>query len=207
MIGCSYSSPNPDANWRSIAGILNEYADCYLVDTVSLTWSTRNSFIAWASDFYGHNDMDIVSLHLWQCFSTLMCWPQLEVYVPNDWVNCVAMASCGFLRSGNGDLTYEEQKSHFTAWALMKSPLLIGTGVSSYYPFPHWPFTWHLMVIWAQLSTIPERSLSILMNTEIIDINQDSVIGTSIMPFRWGINVCSANTTGIRSSLYWWSVT
>lgn len=32
--------------------------------------------------------------------------------------------------SGNGNLTYEEQKSHFTAWALMKSPLLIGTNVS-----------------------------------------------------------------------------
>lgn len=32
--------------------------------------------------------------------------------------------------SGNGDLTYDEQKSHFTAWALMKSPLLIGTDVS-----------------------------------------------------------------------------
>jgi hypothetical protein len=26
---------------------------------------------------------------------------------------------------GNGDLTFEESKSHFTAWALMKSPLLI----------------------------------------------------------------------------------
>jgi hypothetical protein len=32
--------------------------------------------------------------------------------------------------SGNGPLTYEEAKSHFTAWALMKSPLLIGTDVS-----------------------------------------------------------------------------
>jgi hypothetical protein len=26
---------------------------------------------------------------------------------------------------GNGDLTYDEAKSHFTAWAFMKSPLLI----------------------------------------------------------------------------------
>ena len=34
--------------------------------------------------------------------------------------------------SGNGPLTYEETKSHFTAWALMKSPLLIGTHVSSH---------------------------------------------------------------------------
>lgn len=31
--------------------------------------------------------------------------------------------------SGNGNLTYDEKKSHWTAWALMKSPLFIGTNV------------------------------------------------------------------------------
>jgi hypothetical protein len=31
--------------------------------------------------------------------------------------------------------------------------------------------------------------LSILKNQEIIAINQDSIYGTSISPFRWGINV------------------
>ncbi|RPD59108.1 glycoside hydrolase family 27 protein [Lentinus tigrinus ALCF2SS1-6] len=101
---------SPD--WGSIASIINQ-----------------NSFIAWASDFYGHNDMDI-----------------LEV--------------------GNGDLTYEEAKTHFTAWALMKSPLLIGT----------------------DLSNISDSDLSILKNEEVIAINQDPVVGTSVTPFRWGIN-------------------
>jgi hypothetical protein len=33
--------------------------------------------------------------------------------------------------SGNGDLAYEEAKTHFTAWALMKSPLLISAHVSA----------------------------------------------------------------------------
>ncbi|KAI0676620.1 glycoside hydrolase family 27 protein [Trametes maxima] len=99
-------------NWGSITDIINQ-----------------NSFIAWASDFYGHNDMDI-----------------LEV--------------------GNGDLTYEEAKTHFTAWALMKSPLLIGT----------------------DLSKIRKRDLSILKNQEILAISQDPVVGTSVTPFRWGIN-------------------
>ncbi|KAJ3508287.1 hypothetical protein NLJ89_g5844 [Agrocybe chaxingu] len=89
----------------------------------------RNSFIASVSDFYGHNDMDILEI-------------------------------------GNGDLTYEEAKSHFTAWALMKSPLLIST----------------------DLSKITEQTLSILKNKEIIAINQDPVVGTSITPFRWGVN-------------------
>ncbi|KAI5835585.1 glycoside hydrolase family 27 protein [Schizophyllum commune Tattone D] len=68
--------------------------------------------------------------------------------------------------SGNGDLTFEEAKSHFTAWALMKSPLLIGT----------------------DLSKITKESLCILTNTEIIGINQDSKVGTAITPFRWGKN-------------------
>ncbi|KAI0049699.1 glycoside hydrolase family 27 protein [Auriscalpium vulgare] len=88
-----------------------------------------NSFITWASDFYGHNDLDM-----------------LEV--------------------GNGNMTLDEQKSHFTAWALMKSPLLIGT----------------------DLRIIANESLEVLSNREIIALNQDPVVGTAISPFRWGIN-------------------
>ncbi|THH03980.1 hypothetical protein EW146_g10301 [Bondarzewia mesenterica] len=67
---------------------------------------------------------------------------------------------------GNGDLTFEESKTHFTAWALMKSPLLIGT----------------------DLPSITSESLEILTNKEIIAISQDPVVGTGVTPFRWGIN-------------------
>ncbi|KAJ1303004.1 hypothetical protein OPQ81_011206 [Rhizoctonia solani] len=70
------------------------------------------------------------------------------------------------LQIGNGNLTYEEKKSHWTAWALMKSPLFIGTN----------------------LSAITSDTLSILTNREILAINQDPVYGESISPFRWGIN-------------------
>ncbi|KAH9936696.1 glycoside hydrolase superfamily [Amylocystis lapponica] len=70
------------------------------------------------------------------------------------------------LEVGNGNLTYDENKSHFTAWALMKSPLLIGTN----------------------LSAISDDTLRILSNREIVAINQDPVYGTSVSPFRWGIN-------------------
>ncbi|KAG6902157.1 hypothetical protein C0995_003631 [Termitomyces sp. Mi166 len=76
-----------------------------------------------------------------------------------------------YIASGNGDLTFEEAKSHFTAWALMKSPLLIST----------------------DLSVATNQTLQILKNTEIIAINQDSVVGTSISPFRWGINLNTLN--------------
>ncbi|KAJ7584916.1 glycoside hydrolase family 27 protein [Mycena floridula] len=99
-------------NWASIASIINQ-----------------NSFFSSASDFYGHNDMDI-----------------LEV--------------------GNGHLTYEESKLHFTAWALMKSPLLIGT----------------------DLTKASQETISIFKNSEIIAINQDPVVGTAVTPFRWGLN-------------------
>lgn len=100
------------ANWPSIASIINQ-----------------NSFYAWASEFYGHNDMDI-----------------LEV--------------------GNGDLTYEESKTHFTVWSFMKSPLLIGT----------------------YLASVSQETLSIFKNTEVIAINQDPVVGPGVTPFRWGVN-------------------
>ncbi|KAJ6557834.1 glycoside hydrolase [Mycena capillaripes] len=98
--------------WDSLAAIIN-----------------FNSFITQATDFSGHNDMDMLQL-------------------------------------GNGGLTFEEAKSHFTAWALMKSPLLIGTN----------------------LSAITPDILGILKNTEILAIHQDPVVGKSISPFRWGLN-------------------
>ncbi|KIN95079.1 glycoside hydrolase family 27 protein [Pisolithus tinctorius Marx 270] len=98
--------------WKSVAFIINQ-----------------NSFYSWASDFYGHNDMDMLQI-------------------------------------GNGNLTYEESKTHFTAWALMKSPLLIGTDVE----------------------TASNQTIEILTNREIIAINQDPVVGTGVTPFRWGIN-------------------
>ncbi|KAF9029826.1 glycoside hydrolase family 27 protein [Hymenopellis radicata] len=100
------------ANWDSLAGIINQ-----------------NSFHAWASDFYGHNDLDMLEI-------------------------------------GNGQLTLAESQSHFTAWAFLKSPLLIGT----------------------DLSKVSDQALTVLKNTEIIAINQDPVVGPGVVPFRWGIN-------------------
>lgn len=44
-------------------------------------------------------------------------------------------------------------------------------------------------VVSVQLESASKESLEILTNHEIIAINQDPVVGTSISPFRWGINV------------------
>jgi len=94
------------------------------------------SFQYWASGLYGHNDMDI-----------------LEV---------------GNTGQGTppGNMTYEETKSHFTAWALMKSPLIIGTDVAN----------------------ATQQTIDILGNRDLIKINQDPNVGESISPFRWGVN-------------------
>ncbi|EMC96109.1 glycoside hydrolase family 27 protein [Baudoinia panamericana UAMH 10762] len=98
---------------------------------------TQASYQYWATDFYGHNDMDI-----------------LEVGNTNG------------IGNPPGNLTYEESKSHFTAWALLKSPLIIGT----------------------DLTKVSNETFTILGNRDLIKINQDPNVGTSITPFRWGNN-------------------
>ncbi|PGH20063.1 hypothetical protein AJ80_03713 [Polytolypa hystricis UAMH7299] len=91
------------------------------------------SFISHATDFYGRNDLDI-----------------LEV---------------GNYGQGepHGNLTFEESKSHFTAWALLKSPLFIGT----------------------DLTNASQATIDILSNKDLLKINQDPNVGESISPFRW----------------------
>jgi alpha-galactosidase len=59
------------------------------------------SFSYWATDFYGRDDLDIME---------------------------VGNADQGTLV---GNPTYQEAKSHFTAWALLKPPLIIGTDLTN----------------------------------------------------------------------------
>ncbi|KAL2844173.1 putative alpha-galactosidase B [Aspergillus pseudoustus] len=94
------------------------------------------SFISSTTDFYGRNDFDI-----------------LEV---------------GNFGQGSpqGNMTDDEEKSHFTAWALLKSPMLIS----------------------ANLTNISSSSVEVLSNQDLLRINQDPHVGASISPFRWGIN-------------------
>lgn len=54
-----------EPTWRSVASIINQY----VFSSTRWVWVLiferdvcRNQFIAWASDFYGHNDMDMVRL-------------------------------------------------------------------------------------------------------------------------------------------------
>jgi alpha-galactosidase len=94
------------------------------------------SFIASYTDFYARNDFDMLE-------------------VGNNGIG-----------SPPGNLTFDEAKSHFTTWALLKSPLLIGTDLTQ-----------------ATFDTV-----SVLGNTDILKIHQDPQVGQALAPFRWGTN-------------------
>lgn len=53
------------------------------------------------------------------------------------------------LEVGNGGLTHEEEKTHFALWVMAKAPLIIG----------------------CDLSIVPQSSLEILMNADLIAVN------------------------------------
>ena len=70
------------------------------------------------------------------------------------------------LEVGNGDLTYEETRTHLAFWAAMKSPLLIGT----------------------DLSNLSQENIELLKNAYLIAFNQDEEYGAPAMPYDWGTN-------------------
>ncbi|KAF8009884.1 hypothetical protein BT93_J0763 [Corymbia citriodora subsp. variegata] len=57
------------------------------------------------------------------------------------------------LEVGNGGMTYQEYRAHFSIWALMKAPLLIGCDVRN----------------------MTAETMELLSNTEVIAVNQDSL--------------------------------
>lgn len=63
---------------------------------------------------------------------------------------------------GNGALTLQEQRTHFAAWAFLKSPILLGT----------------------DLSKLNTTQLAIIQNKELLAFHQDPSIGTPAIPFK-----------------------
>jgi alpha-galactosidase len=98
-------------------------------------------------------------------------WNTTNFWGHNDW---------DMLEVGNGNLTYEENRSHFAMWAALKSPLIIGT----------------------PLDNIQTPVLEILSNKELIDFNQDIVHGASAFPYKWGTNKDSTSNT-THPAEYW----
>jgi alpha-galactosidase len=70
----------------------------------------------------------------------------LEVYAgPGHWNDP------DMLEVGNGGMTFEEQRAHFSLWAILAAPLIAGNGLSSMSP----------------------ETLSILANREVVAVDQD----------------------------------
>lgn len=72
------------------------------------------------------------------------------------------------LEVGNGGMTYEEYRAHFSIWALMKAPLLIGCDVRN----------------------ITAETYGILTNTEVIAVNQDPLGVQGRKVYTYGSNDC-----------------
>ncbi|CZR56886.1 related alpha-galactosidase B [Phialocephala subalpina] len=70
------------------------------------------------------------------------------------------------LEVGNGELTVEENRSHFAFWAAMKSPVIIGTS----------------------LDTLAPELVDILKNKYLLAFSQDSTYGGPATPYKWGTN-------------------
>lgn len=70
------------------------------------------------------------------------------------------------LEIGNGNITEQESRTHFALWAMMKSPLLIGTDITN----------------------LSKANIEILQNKYLIAFNQDEVYGKPAGPYKWGVN-------------------
>ncbi len=70
------------------------------------------------------------------------------------------------LEVGNGNLTVEEERTHFALWAMMKAPLIMGT----------------------DLTKLNASQVAILQNKHLLAFNQDSVVGEPAVPYKWGVN-------------------
>ncbi|KAK6145616.1 hypothetical protein DH2020_022436 [Rehmannia glutinosa] len=79
-----------------------------------------------------------------------------------------AYAGPGGWNVGNGGMTYQEYRAHFSIWALMKAPLLIGCDVRN----------------------MTAETFEILSNEEVISVNQDPLGVQGRKVYAYGPNGC-----------------
>ncbi|KAE8440918.1 hypothetical protein EG329_006315 [Mollisiaceae sp. DMI_Dod_QoI] len=98
----------------------------------------------------------------WDRITTIMNENSFLLNTVNFWGH----GDADMLEVGNGDLTLEENRSHFAFWAAMKSPVIIGTS----------------------LDTIAQNLVDILSNRYLLGFSQDGRYGAPAMPYKWGVN-------------------
>ncbi|KAK2624138.1 hypothetical protein QTJ16_006772 [Diplocarpon rosae] len=87
--------------------------------------------------------------------------PQTSFASPGRWLDL------DMLEVGNGYLTIPEEQTHFSTWAIIKSPLIIGAALKDTY------------------RAISADSLSILKNRDVIGFNQDALGVAASFRRRW----------------------
>ncbi|KAG6332386.1 hypothetical protein ID866_6706 [Astraeus odoratus] len=79
-----------------------------------------------------------------------------------DYVDFYSHNDMDMMEIGNGNLTVQEERSHFAVWAFMKSPILLGT----------------------TLSNLSTDQLSIITNPALLAFHQDDENGAPAKPFQ-----------------------
>lgn len=104
--------------------------------------------------------------------------PQTYFAGPHRWLDL------DMLEVGNKVFTIPEEQTHFSLWAILKSPLVIGAALND------------------TLTSINPSSLRILKNKDVISYNQDSLGVAANLARRWtqaGIDVWSGPLSGNRT--------
>lgn len=83
-----------------------------------------------------------------------------------NYVNFWGHNDADMLEIGNGNLTMAESRTHFAFWAVMKSPLIIGTA----------------------LDLLAAEKVAILKNAALLAFHQDDKFGGPATPYKWGTN-------------------
>ncbi|KAH9054275.1 glycoside hydrolase [Lactarius vividus] len=153
----------PDGDWynsnsairfrRMGAAIANndppmQYDLCIWGDAHVWTWGAR----------VGHSwRMAGDSTPTWEYIKSIM-----SINVPHlSSVDFFSHNDMDMMEIGNGNLTIEEERTHFAVWAFMKSPILLGT----------------------DLATLSPEEVEIITNAELIAFLQDTTEGKPALPF------------------------
>ncbi|TVY44653.1 putative alpha-galactosidase D [Lachnellula subtilissima] len=103
--------------------------------------------------------------------------PQTSFAGPGHWLDL------DMLEVGNNVLTIPEEQTHFSFWAILKSPLVIGAALKD------------------TTTSISTESLNILLNKDVIGYNQDSLGVAASFRRRWteeGYEVWAGDLSGSR---------
>ncbi|RPB06716.1 glycoside hydrolase [Morchella conica CCBAS932] len=94
-------------------------------------------------------------------------WSYIQSAITNnanylDYVGFYGHNDMDMMEIGNGDLTIAEIRTHFAAWAFMKSPILLGT----------------------DLSALTAAELAVIKNTELLAFHQDATYGAAAKQYK-----------------------